>query len=178
MIDAIEEVLISQDAIEKRVAELGQTLSQEYAGRKPLLVGILKGACPYFMDIIRHMPIPLEIDFMEVSSYGEATNSSGQIKIIKDITKDVKGRDILFVEDIIDTGQTLKELQALMLKRHAASVKTTALLNKQDRRIVDFQADYVGFEIPNAFVVGYGMDFNEQYRNLPYIGVLKPKCYQ
>ena len=115
---------------------------------------------------------------MEVSSYGEATNSSGQIKIIKDITKDVKGRDILFVEDIIDTGQTLKELHALMLKRHAASVKTTALLNKQDRRIVDFQADYVGFEIPNAFVVGYGMDFNEQYRNLPYIGVLKPKCYQ
>ena len=166
----IEKVLISKEEILAKAAELGKQLTEEYQGKNPLVVGILKGAVPFMTY--------LELDFMDVSSYGNATVSSGEVKIVKDLDTNVEGRHILIVEDIIDSGRTLAYLVDLFRYRKAASVKIVTLLDKPEGRVVDIKADYVGFDVPNEFVVGYGLDYAETYRNLPYIGVLKPEVYE
>lgn len=174
----IKEVLLSEEDIQKRIKELGAILSKEYQGRFPLVIGVLKGAVAFMSDIVKNMDIHLEMDFMDVSSYGSSTVSSGEVKIIKDLNTSVEGRDIIIIEDIIDSGLTLNYLVELFHYRKAQSIKIVTLLDKPTGRKVDLQADLVGFDVPDAFVVGYGLDFAERYRNLPYIGVLKPEVYQ
>ena len=153
-------------------------MTETYKDSNPLVVGVLKGAVPFMADIIRSIDAYLELDFMDVSSYGNATVSSGEVKIVKDLDTNVEGRDLLIVEDIIDSGRTLAYLVDLFKYRKANSVKIVTLLDKPEGRVVDIEADYVGFNVPNEFVVGYGLDYAEAYRNLPYIGVLKPSVYQ
>lgn len=174
----IKEILVTEEEIADAVKRLGAQLTAEYQGKDVVVVGILRGAALFMADIIRAMDCYLEIDFMDVSSYGDATESSGEVKIVKDLESSVEGRHILIVEDIIDTGRTLKYLVDLLKYRKAASVKICTLLDKPERRVENLHADYIGIEVPNEFVVGYGLDFIQQYRNLPYIGVLKPEVYQ
>ena len=174
----IEKILITREEISQRCAELGQELTKEYADKTPLIVGVLTRAVPFMADIVREMDCPVEIDFMDVSSYGNALVSSGEVKIVKDLNTTVEGRDILVVEDIIDSGRTLAYLVDLFKYRKANSVKIVTLLDKPEGRVVDITADYVGFDVPNEFVVGYGLDYEQHYRNLPYVGVLKPEIYQ
>ncbi|EOT25983.1 hypoxanthine phosphoribosyltransferase [Enterococcus saccharolyticus] len=174
----IEKILITREEIQKRCEELGKELTDEYADKNPLVVGVLKGAVPFMADIVREMDCYLELDFMDVSSYGNATVSSGEVKIIKDLDTNVEGRDMLIVEDIIDSGRTLAYLVDLFKYRKAKSVRIVTLLDKPEGRVVDIEADYIGFDVPNEFVVGYGLDYAEQYRNLPYVGVLKPSVYE
>ena len=157
--------------------ELGKKLTEDYQRKNPILVGILKGSVPFMAELIKHIDTHIELDFMLVSSYHGGTSSSGVINIIKDIDQDIKDRDILFVEDIIDTGKTLKSLKELFEGRQPASVKIATLLDKPEGRLVEIEADYTCFTIPNEFVVGYGLDYDENYRNLPYIGVLKEEVY-
>lgn len=173
----IKKILISHDEIVAAARELGQKLTEDYQGKNPILVGILKGSVPFMAELIKHIDTHIELDFMLVSSYHGGTSSSGVINIIKDIDQDIKGRDILFVEDIIDTGKTLKSLKELFEGRQPASVKIATLLDKPEGRLVEIEADYTCFTIPNEFVVGYGLDYEENYRNLPYIGVLKEEVY-
>ncbi len=173
----IKKILISHDEIVAAARELGQKLTEDYQGKNPILVGILKGSVPFMAELIKHIDTHIELDFMLVSSYHGGTSSSGVINIIKDIDQDIKGRDILFVEDIIDTGKTLKSLKELFEGRQPASVKIATLLDKPEGRLVEIEADYTCFTIPNEFVVGYGLDYDENYRNLPYIGVLKEEVY-
>lgn len=173
----IKKILISHDEIVTAARELGQKLTEDYQGKNPILVGILKGSVPFMAELIKHIDTHIELDFMLVSSYHGGTSSSGVINIIKDIDQDVKDRDILFVEDIIDTGKTLKSLKELFEGRQPASVKIATLLDKPEGRLVEIEADYTCFTIPNEFVVGYGLDYDENYRNLPYIGVLKEEVY-
>lgn len=173
----IKKILISHDEIVTAARELGQKLTEDYQGKNPILVGILKGAVPFMAELIKHIDTHIELDFMLVSSYHGGTSSSGVINIIKDMDQDIKGRDILFVEDIIDTGKTLKSLKELFEGRQPASVKIATLLDKPEGRLVEIEADYTCFTIPNEFVVGYGLDYDENYRNLPYIGVLKEEVY-
>lgn len=173
----IKKILISHDEIVTAARELGQKLTEDYQGKNPILVGILKGSVPFMAELIKHIDTHIELDFMLVSSYHGGTSSSGVINIIKDMDQDIKGRDILFVEDIIDTGKTLKSLKELFEGRQPASVKIATLLDKPEGRLVEIEADYTCFTIPNEFVVGYGLDYDENYRNLPYIGVLKEKVY-
>lgn len=160
------------------VERLGAQLAAEYQDKNPLVVGILRGSAPFMMDLVRAMDCYLEIDFMDVSSYGDALESSGNVRILKDLDTDVTGRHVLIVEDIVDSGRTLAKLLDLFATRQAASVKVCTLLDKPERRAVDVTADYVGLSIPNEFVVGYGLDYRQQYRNLPYVGVLKAEVYQ
>ncbi|MGM0214671.1 hypoxanthine phosphoribosyltransferase [Enterococcus sp. AZ109] len=174
----IERVLIDRAEIQQRCVELGKELTEDYADKNPLVVGILKGAVPFMADIVREIDTYLELDFMDVSSYGNQTVSSGEVKIIKDLDTNVEGRDLLIVEDIIDSGRTLHYLVELFKYRKAKSVKIVTLLDKPEGRVVDIEADYIGFNVPNEFVVGYGLDFAETYRNLPYVGILKPEVYQ
>ena len=174
----IEKVLITKEEIQVRCEELGKELTEAYKDSNPLVVGVLKGAVPFMADIIRSIDAYLELDFMDVSSYGNATVSSGEVKIVKDLDTNVEGRDLLIVEDIIDSGRTLAYLVDLFKYRKANSVKIVTLLDKPEGRVVAIEADYVGFNVPNEFVVGYGLDYAEAYRNLPYIGVLKPSVYQ
>lgn len=174
----IETILFTKDDIARAVARLGQQLSQEYASKNPLVVGILRGAAPFMIDLVRAMDCMLEIDFMDVSSYGDELTSTGNVRILKDLDTDVAGRHVLLVEDIVDTGHTAQALFDLFAERHTASTKLCALLDKPERRTVDVQADYIGIPTPNEFVVGYGLDYRQHYRNLPYIGVLKPEVYQ
>lgn len=174
----IEKILITREQIQMRCAELGKQLTEEYQDKTPLVVGVLKGAVPFMADIVREMDCYLEIDFLDVSSYGNATVSSGEVKIVKDLDTNVEGRDLLIVEDIIDSGRTLAYLVDLFKYRKAKSVKIVTLLDKPEGRVVPIEADYVGFDVPNEFVVGYGLDYIQQYRNLPYVGVLKPSVYQ
>lgn len=174
----IERILISQEEIKIRCKELGKELTEIYQNTTPLVVGVLKGAVPFMADIVRSIDTYLELDFMDVSSYGNATVSSGEVKIVKDLDTNVEGRDLLIVEDIIDSGRTLAYLVDLFKYRKAKSVKIVTLLDKPEGRVVNIEADYVGFNVPNEFVVGYGLDYAEAYRNLPYIGVLKPSVYQ
>ena len=174
----IEKILITREQIQMRCAELGKQLTEEYQDKTPLVVGILKGAVPFMADIVREMDCYLEIDFLDVSSYGNATVSSGEVKIVKYLDTNVEGRDLLIVEDIIDSGRTLAYLVDLFKYRKAKSVKIVTLLDKPEGRVVPIEADYVGFDVPNEFVVGYGLDYIQQYRNLPYVGVLKPSVYQ
>ena len=173
----IKKILISHDEIVTAARELGQKLTEDYQGKNPILVGILKGSVPFMAELIKHIDTHIELDFMLVSSYHGGTSSSGVINIIKDMDQDIKGRDILFVEDIIDTGKTLKSLKELFEGRQPASVKIATLLDKPEGRLVEIEADYTCYTIPNEFVVGYGLDYDENYRNLPYIGVLKEEVY-
>lgn len=174
----IKEVLYSEEDIAKVTKDLGAVLTEEYKDKYPLVIGILKGAVMFMTDLSRAMDCDLELDFMDVSSYGAGMESSGDVKIIKDLDTSVEGRDVLIVEDIIDTGRTLSYLIEIFRYRKAKSIKIVTLLDKKERRAVDLQADWVGIEVPNEFVVGYGLDYIERHRNLPYIGVLKEEVYQ
>ncbi len=171
---AVTEVLIEPEALQQRVTELGEEISHDYAGRDLLLVGVLKGAVFFMADLMRHLTIPCEIDFMAISSYGDSTDSSGVVRILKDLDINIEGRHVLVVEDIIDSGLTLSYLIRNLEAREPATLEICALLTKPDRREIDVPVRYVGFEIPNRFVIGYGLDFAERYRNLPYVGVLDP----
>lgn len=174
----IKEVLYTEEEIRQATQELGAVLTKEYAGKNPLVIGVLKGAIMFMTDLSRAMDCDLELDFMDVTSYGTAIESSGDVKILKDLDTSVEGRDLLIVEDIIDTGRTLSYLIEIFRHRKAKSIKVVTLLDKKERRAVDLEADYVGIHVPNEFVVGYGLDYIEKYRNLPYIGILKEEIYQ
>ena len=169
---AIGEILIDEETLAARVAELGAEVSADYEGRDLLLIGVLKGAVFFMADLMRHLTVPCEVDFMAISSYGAQTDSSGVVRILKDLDINIEGRDVLVVEDIIDSGLTLSYLIRNLESREPASLEVCALLTKPSRREIDVRVRYVGFEIPNKFVVGYGLDFAERYRNLPYVGVL------
>jgi hypoxanthine phosphoribosyltransferase len=175
--DDIDHILLAETAIQRRVAELGQIIDQVYAGKDLLLVSVLKGSIVFMADLVRAISIPHEIDFMATSSYGSETSSSGIVRILKDLNVSIQGRNVVLVEDIIDSGHTLTYLARLLRERQPASLRIMALLDKPERREVDIQVDWTGFAIPNEFVVGYGLDYGELYRNLPYIGVLKPNVY-
>ncbi len=178
MHDDIQTILVTEDQLKARVKELGAQISKEYAGKNLLLVSILKGAVVFMADFMRAVDIPCEIDFMVVSSYGGAnTTTTGLVKIIKDLDADLSGKDVLIVEDILDTGVTLSKLVPMLKMRNPNSVKICTVLDKPSRRKADIQADYTGFQVPDEFVVGYGLDYDEKYRNLPYVGVLKPEVY-
>src|SRR2546421_5945722 len=169
---AVGEVLIETDALRGRIAELGAEISVDYAGRDLLLIGVLKGAVFFMADLMRKLTIPCEVDFMAISSYGASTDSSGVVRILKDLDINIEGRHVLVVEDIIDSGLTLSYLMRNLESREPATLEVCALLTKPDRREIDVPVRYVGFEIPNRFVIGYGLDFGERYRNLPYVAVL------
>ncbi|QOY38525.1 hypoxanthine phosphoribosyltransferase [Anaerobacillus isosaccharinicus] len=178
MRDEIKEVLFSEEEIQTKIRELGATISEEYQDRFPLVIGVLKGAMPFMSDLIKRVDVHLEVDFMDVSSYGNEMVSSGEVKIIKDLNTSVEGRDVLIIEDIIDSGLTLNYLVDLFHYRKAKTVKIVTLLDKPEGRKVDLKPDLTGFIVPDEFVVGYGLDYAERYRNLPYIGILKPEIYQ
>jgi hypoxanthine phosphoribosyltransferase len=169
---AVGEVLIDADALRARIAELGEEISQEYEGRELLLIGVLKGAVFFMADLMRHLTVPCEVDFMAISSYGAQTDSSGVVRILKDLDINIEGRHVLVVEDIIDSGLTLSYLMRNLESREPESLEICALLTKPSRREIDVAVRWIGFEIPNKFVIGYGLDFAERYRNLPYVGVL------
>ncbi|NQP32583.1 hypoxanthine phosphoribosyltransferase [Streptococcus suis] len=173
----IKKILVSEEEIVEKSKELGQIIAKEYADKNPLLVGILKGSIPFMAELIKHVDAHIETDYMVVSSYHGGTESSGTVKIVKDLDNSVAGRHIIFVEDIIDTGRTLKELKELFALRQAASIKIATLLDKPEGRVVEIEPDYTCFTIPNEFVVGFGLDYDENYRNLPYVGVLKEEVY-
>jgi hypoxanthine phosphoribosyltransferase len=173
----VEEVLLSGEEVQARVAELGAQLAADYAGRDPVLVSVLKGSIIFLADLVRAMPIPLSIDLMEVSSYGASTESSGQVRILKDLSTSITGRDVIVVEDIIDTGLTLNYLLRYLADKGPATIRICCLLDKPARRLAQIEIDYRGFTIPDRFVIGYGLDYGERYRNLPYIGVLRPSVY-
>ena len=173
----VEEILIPGDEVRSRVAELGRQLSTDYVDRDPVLVSVLKGSIIFLADLIREMEIPLSLDLMEVSSYGASTESSGQVRILKDLSKPIEGRHVIVVEDIIDTGLTLNYLLKYLADKSPASIRICCLLDKPARRLAEIPIDYRGFTIPDRFVVGYGLDYDERYRNLPYIGVLRPSVY-
>lgn len=166
-------VLISAEDIARRVQELGREITADYQGRSLMIIGILKGAVVFMSDLIRQISVPLEVDFMAISSYGEATETSGVVQLLKDLDRPIEGKHVLIVEDIIDTGLTLSYLYQLLQSRNPATLKTAVLLDKPERRRTDFTPDYVGFTIPDKFVIGYGLDYNHMHRELPYVGVLE-----
>jgi hypoxanthine phosphoribosyltransferase len=179
LVSDVAEVLLSEEQIAAKVAELGKRISDDYAGRELTLVSVLKGSLPFMADLMRRITLPLRIDLMEVSSYGgTSTESSGLVRILKDLSAPIDGRDVLLVEDIIDTGLTLNYLIRYLKGKNPNSIKVCSLLDKPARRLVEIPLDYVGFEIPDAFVVGYGLDFGEVYRNLRFVGVLRPEAYE
>ncbi len=173
----IAKVLVDEVSLRQRVRELGEIINREYAHKDLLLVSVLKGSIIFMADLIRAITIPHEIDFMATSSYGAGVSSSGVVRILKDLNTSIEGRNVIIVEDIIDSGHTLNYLARILQERRPASLRIMTLLDKPERREVDIRVDWVGFSIPNEFVVGYGLDYNEIYRNLPYIGVLKPSVY-
>ena len=175
----IQKVLLTQEQIQDRIRELGEELTAEYAGKNPVIVGVLKGVVIFYADMVRQIKTPCQMDFMWISSYA-GTDSSGKMLVRQDVTADITGRHVLILEDIFDTGNSLSFTVEHLLSKNPASLKICTLLDKPDRRKpgITLQADYVGFTIPNEFVVGYGLDYNEQYRNLPFIGVLKPEVYE
>lgn len=175
----IQQILLTQEQIQQRINELGEILSRDYAGKDPVVVGVLKGVVVFYADMIRKLTVPCQMDFMWISSY-VGTNSSGTMQVRQDITSDVRGRHVLILEDIYDTGTSLDFTYRHLLEKNPASLKICTLLDKPERRKpgITLQPDYTGFTIPNAFVVGYGLDYNEHYRNLPYIGILKPEVYE
>ena len=174
----VDSILISEEQIKKRIQELAVKLDKEYEGKRPLMVSILKGSVMFYADLLRAMSIPVEMDFMAISSYGAGAKSSGEVKLIKDLDRKIEGRDVLIVEDIIDSGYTLSYLKRMLYSRKPASVKICALLDKYARRVVPIEADFKGFDIEDEFVIGYGLDYAERYRNLPYIGILKRSVYE
>lgn len=168
----VTETLLTEEEIKLKVKELGQKIESDFKGEDLLVVGILKGACVFVSDLIRNINLDVNMDFMSVSSYGKATESSGTVKILKDLDVDIEGKNVLIVEDIIDTGLTLKNLFETLKTRNPKSLKLCTLLDKPERRTVDIDVDYIGFVIPDKFIVGYGIDYAEKYRNLPYIGIV------
>ena len=173
----IERVLFSEEELDRRVSEIAAEINRDYAGKEPMLISVLRGSFVFMADLIRKIEVPCTVDFMSVSSYGRGTTSSGQVQITKDLSDDIEGKDIIVVEDILDSGNTLSYLLQLLQARKPASMKLCTLLDKPDRRVKEVHVDYSGFTIPDEFVVGYGLDYAEKYRNLPYIGVLKPSVY-
>ena len=178
MEDFIKEVLVSEEDIEKRVKELGDIITKDYMDKDLVVIGILKGAVIFMSELVKNIKLPVTLDFMAVSSYGKSTISTGEVRIIKDLDFSVEGKELLIVEDIIDTGLTLNYLTDILKKRGANSVRICTLLDKPERRSVEVKVDYLGFEIPDEFVVGYGLDYSEMYRNLPYVGSLKEEVYR
>ena len=170
-------VLIPEDKVDERIAQLGEQISKDYAGRQVHLIGILKGSIFFICELAKRITVPVTMDFMSVSSYGAGTKSSGVVKLIKDLDEPIEGKDVLVVEDIIDSGHTLSYLLKNLSSRNPASIRLCTLLDKPERRVKPVEVHYTGFSIPDAFVVGYGLDYAEKYRNLPYIGVLKPEVY-
>lgn len=177
MLKQVEKVLISEEQLEKRVKELGEQINKDYKGKNLLIIAILRGAVVFASDLIRQVKLPLAIDFMAVSSYGASTKSSGVVRILKDLDEEIGGKDVLIIEDIVDTGLTLHYLIENLQSRKPNSIKVCCFLDKPTRRTADVEVDYVGFSIPDEFVVGYGLDYAQKYRNLPYIGVLKQEAY-
>jgi hypoxanthine phosphoribosyltransferase len=175
----IQQILITEDQLRQRIAELGEELTREYADKNPVIVGVLKGVVVFYADMVRQIKVKGEMDFMCISSY-EGTDSTGRAVVKMDLRTEIKDRHVLILEDIFDTGNSLNYVYQLLMSRQPASLKICTLLDKPERRRPDvtLKADYVGFTIPNAFVVGYGLDYNEQYRNLPYVGILKPEVYE
>ena len=173
----IDHVLFSEEQLKTRVAEIAAQIDQDYEGKEPLLISILRGSFVFMADLVRQIHVPCTVDFMAVSSYGSGTVSSGQVKIVKGLSEPIEGKDILVVEDILDSGNTLSYLLKLLEARHPASIRLCTLLDKPERRTKPVAVQYSGFSIPDEFVVGYGLDYDEKYRNLPYIGVLKPSVY-
>ncbi len=173
-----ERIMFTEEQLRQRVKELAEQVDKDYQGKRPLVVGILKGSIIMYADFIRHLTMPVELDFMAVSSYGSGAVSSGKLNIKKDLDKDIRGRDVIIVEDIIDSGFTLANLKQLLSERGAASVRIVTLFDKVERREYDIASDYNGFIIENEFIVGYGLDYNEEYRNLPYVGILKRCIYE
>lgn len=176
--DDIKEILLDEGKIKKKVKEIGKKVSQDYEGKDLLLVGILKGSVPFMADLLREITIPCSMDFMAVSSYGNSTESSGVVRILKDLDFEIENKHILIVEDIIDSGITLAYLMNYLKGRKAKSVEIACLLNKAERRKIPVKAKYIGFEVPDYFLVGYGLDYAEKYRNFPYVGVLKEEVYK
>lgn len=174
----IEKILVTEEELADITKKLGVQITRDYAGKKLLIVGVLKGSIYFLTDLSRHIDLPCQLDFIQASSYGSSTVSSGVIKITKDIAEDLTGFDVLLVEDILDTGKTLKHIHDMLIKRNPESIAVITLLDKPSRREADIHADYVGVDVPNAFVVGYGLDYDQFYRNLPYIGVLKEEVYK
>ena len=177
MLQDIERVLISEEELQKRIGELGQQLAKDYDGKDPIFVGVLKGVVNFFTDMVRATPIRCQYEFMAVSSYGGGTSTSGNVKLLKDVSCNIKGRHVVILEDILDSGLTLKFVTEHLRSMEPASLKICTLLDKPARRTVEVNADYIGFTIPNEFVVGFGLDYQEFYRNLPFVGVLKPEVY-
>ena len=175
----IQQILLTQEQIQNRIRELGQVLTAEYADKNPVIIGVLKGVVVFYADMIRQIKVPCQMDFMWLSSYS-GTNSTGKMLVRQDVTADIKGRHVLILEDIYDTGTSLDFTVRHLAEKEPASIKICTLLDKPERRRpgITLQADYVGFTIPNAFVVGYGLDYNEKYRNLPFVGILKPEVYE
>ena len=178
MLNDVESVLLSAEELAKRIEEIGAEISADYAGKEILMIGVLRGAVLFMADLARAITVPVAIDFMAVSSYGSGTSSSGVVRILKDLDEDVEGKHVLVVEDIIDSGLTLNYLLDNLKSRKPASIKLCTLLNKPERRKVKVDIDYNGFDVPDYFVVGYGLDYAEKYRKLPFIGILKPAVYQ
>ena len=171
-------VLFTEEEIRDRIRQLGREISQDYAGKNPVFVGVLKGCFVFMSDLLRQVTIPCTMDFMAVSSYGNSTTTTGAVKINKDLSQDIEGRDVVIVEDILDTGVTLGYLTKYLENRNPASITIATLLDKPSRRKAEVYAKYIGYSVPDAFVVGYGLDYAEKYRNLPYIGILKPEIYE
>lgn len=176
--DGIRRVLFSADEIENRIREIGQAISRDYNGRSPLLIGVLKGVFPFMADLLRMITIPVEVDFISVTSYSEATREQGLVRLEKDLGEPINGRHVLFVEDVIDTGLTLNYLLRNLRARQPASLEVCTLFDKARRRLIDVPIKYKGFDLPDKFVVGYGLDYREKYRNLPFVGLLKPEVFQ
>lgn len=177
MREDILETLFTEEQLKKRVTELGKDLTEKFAGKDPLFIGVLKGSFVFMADLVRAVDLKSSLDFMAVSSYGRGTSSSGAVNILKDLNEDIVGRDIIIVEDILDSGVTLNYLCGYLNNRKPSSITLVTLFDKPARRKAPVKADYVGFEVPDEFIVGYGLDFDEKYRNLPYIGILKPEIY-
>ena len=178
MNDDILNVLVNEEQLQVKVKELGQQISADYAGKEVFFLGVLKGCFVFMADLLRNIDLCCDMDFMAVSSYGSGTTTTGAVKIAMDLNKDIEGKHLIIVEDILDSGVTLSYLKKYLANRNPASIKIVTLLDKPERRKADIKADYFGFTIPDAFVVGYGLDYAEKYRNLPYIGVLKPEVYE
>ncbi len=177
MYNDLEKILITKEEIAKRVGELAKQLDNDYKGKKPLCIATLKGSIMFYADLLRAMTIPVELDFIATSSYGNKTKSSGEVRIIKDLDRTIEGRHVLIIEDVVDSGYTLSYLKRMLSSRHPASVKICTLLDKFECREVPLEPDYKGFDIGNDFVVGYGLDYAEKYRNIPEIGILKKEIY-
>ena len=174
----LDSILITRQQLQEAVETLGKRITADYEGKRPVFVCILKGASMFFADLIRQVDLPLEIDFMVVSSYGASSKSSGEVRLVKDLDRSILGRDVIIVEDIVDSGMTLNYIKKLLLSRGASSLRIATLLDKPARRVAPLTVDYSCFNIPDAFVVGYGLDYDEVYRNLPDIGVLSPRIYE